>query len=222
MDLYTMTLRGIKTLLAEINMNDYIPVIDECIEKWENEKNCEMLRREFDKGGRLADFAISSKTAETPEKSFWAAQVFSALLAMNAQLADFRRKGISDDMDFIRRNFGAANEIFYAGKCAVCGHIAAAASDVDKYVSKIVIAKRLVNGLQNGNLEDEVKDLADLSCPDIERERKKTILRLDNSGIPHNNKYIKLTVCPKCGREQIVEGRLLKSLKENIFIPLSK
>ena len=38
MDLYTMTLRGIKTLLAEINMNDYIPVIDECIEKWENEK----------------------------------------------------------------------------------------------------------------------------------------------------------------------------------------
>lgn len=222
MDLYTLTLRSLRTLLEEIGQNDYVPIIDECIEKWEKENNCEMLRKEFNAGGRFADFAISSKTAATPEKSFWAAQVFTALLAMNAQLADFRRKGISDDMEFIRKNFGAANEVFYAGRCAVCGHVEAAASDVDKYVSKIVIAKRMVNGMEKGNLEEEVKSLLNLTCPDIERERRKTLLRLDNSSIPHNDKYGRVTVCSKCGHEQIVEGRFLKSLKENIFIPLSK
>lgn len=222
MDKYILTLSALKILLGGLEKNKYIPVVDECISKYESENDVDMIRREFSGKGRFADFTISSKTAATPEISFWSAQVFTALLALNAQLADYRRKGLSDDMEFIRKNFGASNEVLYAGRCSMCGQAAATASDIDKYVSKIVIAKRLVSGLEKGNLEDEVRSLCDLSCPDIERERRKTILRLDNSSIPHNNEYGKLTVCPKCGCPDIVQARFLKSLKENIFIPLSK
>lgn len=220
MDLYTLTLKAIRTLLVEIDKTDYVPVVDECIDKWENEKNCDMFRKEFDKNGRFGDFRIDSRAADTPAKGFWAAQVFSALVAMAAQLADFRKKGISDDIGFIRRNFGVGNEFMITGRCSACNYREATASDIDRYVSRIVIAKRIVNGLENENLEDEVKDLVSLTCPDIERERRKTILRLDNSGVPHSDKYGKLISCPECGSTKIIEGKLLKSLRENVFLAL--
>ncbi len=222
MDLYTLTLKAVRAVLEEIGQDAYLPVVDECINKWEKDGDCDSFRQEFEKGGRFADFKISSKTARTPEIGFWSAQVFSALLAMNAQLADFRKKGLRDDMGFIRRNFGAANEVLEAGRCAECDYREATASDIDKYVSRIVVAKRIVSGMENGNLEDEARALANMTCPDIERERRKTILRMDNSGIIHSNVYHKLERCPKCGAEQIVSARYLRSLRENVFVPLSQ
>lgn len=222
MDLYTMTLKAVGTLLTEINKEDYLPIIDECIDKWENNKDCDMFRREFDKNGRFGDFRIDTRTTETPEKGFWAAQVFSALVAMTAQLADFRKKGISDDMEFLRKNFGAANEIMITGKCSNCNYREATASDIDLYVSRIVIAKHIISGMEKENLEDEIRALVNVTCPDIERERRKTVLRLENTGIPHSEKYGKLVSCPECGGKKIVEGRLLKSLRENVFVALNK
>ena len=220
MDLFVRTLKGVRALLEEINKKDYIPVVDECIGKWENEKDCDAFRREFLPKGRFGDFRIDSRTAATPAQGFWAAQVFTALVALSAQLADFRKKGISEDIEFIRRNFGAANEIMVTGKCSECGFRAATASDVDRYISKIVIAKRLVNGLENDNIEEEVKSVVNLTCPDIERERRKALLRLDNAGITHREKYGRLTSCPECGSTKIVEGKLLRSLRENVFVAL--
>ena len=41
MDLYTLTLKGIIALLESIDKKSYIPVVEECIEKWENEKDTE-------------------------------------------------------------------------------------------------------------------------------------------------------------------------------------
>lgn len=222
MDLYTLTLKGVIALLESIDKKSYIPVVEDCIEKWEKEKNCDLFRQEFDKKGRFGDFRIDSRTADTPQKGFWAAQVFSALVALTAQLADFRKKGISDDIEFIRRNFGAANEVMVVGKCDECDCIVATASDIDRYVSKIVIAKRLVSGLEKGNLEEEVRSVVSLECPDIERERKKTILRLDNSGIDHSEKYGKLVICPDCDSKDIVECRLLRSIRENVFVTLDR
>ena len=74
-DKYKLTLSALKTLLTEIEQTEYVPVVDECIEKWETEKDLDMIRREFEKNGRFADFSISSKTARTPEIGFWSAQV---------------------------------------------------------------------------------------------------------------------------------------------------
>ena len=222
MDLYTLTLKGIIALLESIDKKSYIPVVEVCIEKWENEKDTDLFRREFDKDGRFGDFRIDSRTTDTPQKGFWAAQMFSALVALSAQLADFRKKGISDDIEFIRKNFGAANEVMVTGKCRKCGYRVATASDIDKYVSKIVIAKRLVSGLEKGNIGEEVKAVVSLECDDIERERRKTILRLDNSGVEHSDKFGKLVICPECGSREIVEGRLLRSLRENVFVTLDR
>ena len=49
MDLYTLTLKAIRTLLVEIDKTDYVPVVDECIDKWENEKN-DIVIRDVDHG----------------------------------------------------------------------------------------------------------------------------------------------------------------------------
>lgn len=221
MELYVLALKGIETLFEEIGKSESVPVIEDCIENWEKKNDRDALKREFAPGGRLADFRIDSRTAETPAKGFWAAQVLSALIALAAQLADFRKKGISDDIEFIRRNFGAANEIMTLGKCTECGNMTATASDIDKYISRIVIAKRLVSGLESGDICQEVQGLVQLTCPDIQREKKKALLRLDNSGIEHSEKYGKLVSCTNCGSRKITEGRILRSLRENVFVALN-
>ncbi len=222
MEMYGMTLNAIKTLLTDIRMTKYADIVDECIDKWESEKNVDMFRLEFDPKGRFSDFRIDGQTLETPEKGFWTAQTFSALLAMNAQLADFQKRGMKPDMNFIRSRFGAANEIMTAALCKDCGHREATAMDIDKYVSKIVIAKRIIKGLESGELDKEVEELINVTSDDIARERRKAKLRLENTGIVYTDVFGRLVSCPKCSGKNIAEGRLLRSLKENVFVPLSK
>ena len=75
MELYVLALKGIETLFEEIGKSESVPVIEDCIENWEKKNDRDALKREFAPGGRLADFRIDSRTAETPAKGFWAAQV---------------------------------------------------------------------------------------------------------------------------------------------------
>ena len=222
MELYGLTLNAIKTLLTDIGMKKYADIVGECIDKWESEKNVDMFRLEFNPKGRFADFRIDGQTMGTPEKGLWTAQTFSALLAMAAQLADFQKRGMKADMNFIRSRFGAANEILTAALCKDCGHREATAMDVDKYVSKIVIFRRTIKGLESGELDKEVKELINVTSDDIARERRKTKLRLENTGVVFTDVYGRLVNCPKCKSKNIAEGRLLRSLKENVFVPLSK
>lgn len=220
MDYYSITLNAIRKLLLKVGKDKYADVVSECIEKWETEKDCDMFRREFDKNGRFADFRLDSSNISDPEKGLWTGQLFSALVAMSAQTAFLIGRGKDVDINDMRRTFGAANEIMYASRCSSCGALEATASDLDKYVSKIVIARKVVDGLEACSLDETVDSITELTAPEIQRERRKAKTRLENSRIPYTDAYGRAKSCLKCGSKNIAECKLLKSLNENIFIPL--
>lgn len=222
MDHYSMVLEAIQKLLSDIGQKDYADVVGECIEKWKQDGNSVMFGQEFSKNGRFADFRLDSSNISAPEKGFWTGQVLSALIAMSAQLSVFAQRGIEVNMDFMRKNFGAANEIMEASKCADCGRREATGMDIDKYISKIVIAKKIVDGMEKGDLAEQISSLTNMTAPEIERERRKTKTRLSNSGISFTENYGKVKRCIKCGSQNITEGRLLRSVRENVFVPLNK
>lgn len=221
MDFYLMTLSAIQKLLADIDKKEYAYVVGECIENWKNKGDSTMFGKEFDKNGRFADFRLDSTSISDFEKGFWTGQVFSALVAMAAQLAFFHQKGMKADIAFLRKNFGAANEVMTVSKCADCGRREATLLNIDKYVSKIVIAKKIVDGMEKNELDSQIERLITVSAPEIERERRKTRTRLENSSIPYIETYGTIKSCLKCGSKNIAEGRLLRSVKENIFVPLN-
>ncbi len=220
MDYYFMTLSAIKKLLGDIGQNEYAEVVGECIDKWKTNGDFGALRKAFDKNGPFADFRIDNHVIDDIEKCFWTANTFSALIAMSAQLEFFHQKNIEPEIEFMRKNFGIANEVMTVSKCANCGHLEATLTDIDKFISKPIIAKRIVDGFESNDLENQVEILMNVSADEIKRERRKTMTRLSNSCIPYVESYGKVRGCLKCGKRNIVEGKLLKSVRENIFIPL--
>lgn len=221
MDLYSMTLGAIAQLLRDVNKDSYAAVVDECIEKWQKTGNCRQFGREFNPTGRLADLKIDNNDVADPEEGYWIAQTFSALVALSAHFADLSTRGLEPDVGFLRKNFGVANDYMEANVCEKCGSIEVTAADIDKYISKGIISKHLVDGLENGDLNEEVKKLTSMEQPEIGRERRKTRLRLENTSVKINPGYGKLVMCSSCGSEKIKEKKLLKSLKDNVFIPLN-
>lgn len=220
MDLYSVTLKGLEKLLSASGKKAEAEVISECIEKWETSGDSDMLRKEFEPTGRLAGFRLDSSNIDDPVKGFWTARMFSALVAMAAQLADFAKRRIEPDMEFIRKNFGTANEIMTAGKCGGCGRFQVTMADIDKYASMTVIAGLVVKGLEKGDLEDAVRSVMELTAPEISRERRRVRIRIENTGLPILDQYSEVSFCPLCGSRKIVEGKLLRSLRDNVFVPL--
>ncbi len=222
LEYYSLTLKGIKYLLYSIGMNNYGDVVQECIEKWEKEKDVDMFKNEFAPGGGFSDFRITGKNIPDPEKGLWTAQTFSALVAMSAQLAEFERRKIKVNIEFLRKNFGAANEIMVTGMCGSCGYRTATMNDIDKYISKMVIARKVVDGLESGNLDSRIEELLNVSDPEIEKERRRTFVRLENSNVAVDKKYTKMEKCPVCGSSDIKQGGLLRSVRENVFVALNR
>ena len=222
MDYYSMVLGAIQKLLADIGQKKYSDVVGECLEKWKNDGDCTMFGREFDKRGRFADYRLDSSQISDIEKGFWTGQTLSALIAMSAQISAMHQRGTEIDLEFMRKNFGVDNEIMTVSKCAGCGRLEATGMDIDKYISKIVIAKKIVDGMEKDNLNEQVESIITVTAPEIEKERGKATARLSNSSIAFTEKYVKVKGCLKCGSSKITEGRLLKSIKENVFVPLGR
>lgn len=221
MDYYSLTLGALKKLLEDIDKKSDAAIVEECLDKWQKEQNCTMLGREFSSGGRMADFRIDANSIQDPVKGFWIAQVFTALIAMSAQISASEQRGMKTDLEFMRKNFGAANEVMQASSCGTCAEITATALDLDRYVSKIVIAKKIVDGMEKGDLIGQVEALITADSDDINRERRKARLRLENSKVSIIDGFGNLTACPHCKSRKLTRIKLLRSLKENVFIPLS-
>lgn len=221
MDHYTMVLRAIQNMLKHVGKDSYAAIVGECIENWEQNGDSTMFGKEFREQGRFADFRLDSSSVKDPRQGFWIGQTLSALIAMAAQLSAFAQKGVKPDLGFIRQRFGAANEVMTVSKCQDCGRMEATAKDIDGYISKIVIAKKIVDGMERGNLEQQVDELMKLTAPEMEREHRKAVLRLENSGIPIIDEYGNVSACLKCGGRNVGQGRLLRSNKENVFVPLN-
>ena len=221
MDRYTLVLEALKHLLIIAEKEKYAGIVDDCIAAWHDRKDPTMLKKEFEKNGRFSDFVLDSTTVTDPEKGLWLGQLISALIAIAAQSAVFLENGGEIDIEFMRRNFGVSNEIMSASRCSSCKAIEATASDIDKYVSKIVIAKLLIQALENNDLISTVDSIAQLEAKDIAKERRKAKIRLENSSIPFSDNYGTVSGCLRCGSKKTEPCQLLRSNRENIFIPLS-
>ena len=76
--------------------------------------------------------------------------------------------------------------------------------------------------MERGNLNDQIDEIENLTAPEIERERRKAKLRLENSRISYTDTYGKVKSCAGCGSKNITDRKLLRSVKENVFIELSR
>ncbi len=221
MDIYSAALSGLIKILKDAGLPDSAAVIGTCLEKWEKFGKCDQLQRELLPGGRLETLRIGKDRISDPVKGFWTGQLFQALVALSAQVADFHGRGMKTEIDFLRKNFGTNDEFMEVGMCARCKRREATALDIDQYVSKRIITKRIVDGLENGNLDEEIEHIMKLELPELERERRRLRLRLSNTGLPINDRFGRLVSCMSCGSEEIVPSKLLKSIKENVFILLN-
>ena len=221
MDIYLSALRAIKMLFSDIGKNEAAAVIGGCIAEYEKNDRSNPLKRELSHGGRLYELTIGKEDVPEADKRLWTIETFQALVAICAQTAESAANGFETDIQFLRNNFGRINDIMMIGRCRRCGRREATAADIDKYLSKPIISKRIVDGLENGDLDDEVGHLIHLDLPELDRERRRLRRKLTNSEIPINDGYGILAVCNGCASEDIEQSRLLRHTKENRFVPLN-
>lgn len=222
MDFYRITLEGMKKLLDDCNKKSYSDMIEYSLEKWNSRKDTNFFVTLFSEKGSFQELTFDVSEFSSQEKLFWTQQLFSALAAMAIQLADFIKHKKSCDINFIRTHFGHPAQMISGSACANCGARQINIDDVDRYISSSIIAKRVVDGLENGNLNENIEAIMTLSAPEIQREREHTKTRIMNSSVPFSQNRTRQTFCLNCGSKDIKKCKFLKSIKDVVFVPLSK
>ncbi len=221
MEFYITALGGMKRLFENIENTDAVNILNNCIEKYNLKKDIISFVKEFDKNGFFRNFELDISDFDSAEKFYWTQQLLGALISMALELSRAIDSGKSYTIDFIRRNFGHPTEIIDGTTCTNCGSNQINMADIDIYISSSIIAKRVVDGLENGSLNNNVDLIMSLSAPEISRERERTKSRIINSSIPFSQERIPRTVCLLCGCKDIKKRHFLKSLKKFVFVPLS-
>lgn len=222
MEFYKITLDGMYKLLDGCNRKPYADIIARCQERWDANKDVSFFLSLFSGTGAFKDFQIELSDVSSDEELFWTRELFSALTAMAVQLARFISSGKSCDIEFMRKYFGHDSQVIYGSVCSRCGSREINAVGIDKYISTPIIAKRVVDGLENGSLNENIELIMNVSAPEIQREREHTKARIANSAIPMSQSRTAPKFCLICGNKEIKECKFLKSLKEFVFIPLSR
>lgn len=222
MDFYQITLKGMYQVLDRYNEKKYADIISDCIEKWNTKKDTYCFLKEFAQDGRFRKFQFNIIDFDSEEQNFWAQQLFGGLVAMAIKLADSILEKEEVSIEYIKRNFGQPAQVITGTMCTKCGQRQMSQLDIDKYVSLQIIAKKIVQGLENDTLDKNIDEILSFSAPEIKRERESARLRAVNSSIPISHGYSPLPLCLHCGNKQLVTCRFLKSLKENKFVPLKK
>ena len=219
MEFYETTLRGMKKILECFHEDFYAGIVEKCIEKWISDKNVMCMLGEFADSGKFRTFKFKPSDFSSDEQAFWTNQLFGGLVAMMIQLGGHILDGKTVTIDFIRKNFGRSSEVLTGTKCTSCGKLFTSALDIDKYVSLPIIAKRIADGLEKGNLDDEIDIILSLSAPETEKERNKTKLRCINTNISVTD--TKPVICLSCGSRKLSSCRFLRSVKAPVFVPLN-
>lgn len=222
MEYYEITLNGIYHLLKRMNEKKYADIISDCITKWKKQKDVTCFAQAFLPNGSFVDFQFSKDTFTSEEQRYWVQELMGALTAMAAQLAVFTAQNRKIDIEFIRKNFGRLTEVINGTACTSCSTKGVTLLDIDKYISGKVIAKKIVDGLAIGKMNNKIDEIITLSAPEIRYSRNEARERIANSKIPVSDSYEPTEKCPFCGSSDITQCRFLKSLKQNIFIPLGK
>lgn len=220
MKFYRTTLEGMQTLLAECGQNKYADIISSYIEKWDTSKNVTEFIKAFSKKGVFENFRFNPDDFPSFCAYDWTNALFGALVAMGMRLANFIRNRETVDIDFIRSHFGHPTEIIEGTMCTKCGGRQINMCDVDKYIHAQIITQKVVDGLEDGNISEYVKQIMTLSAPEIIREREKTKTRILNTPIPFSDEWAPRKFCLLCGGTEMQKCRFLKSVKENVFVPL--
>ena len=222
MELYEITLRGMKKLLDDCTEEAYANIIEECLRKWQGRKDTACLLKEFAEGGRFRTFRFKESDFSSSEQNFWVQQLFGGLVAMVIQLARADAEKQIIDIAYIRRNFGRPSEVLTGTRCTSCGQRQVSGTDIDKYICLPIIAKRIADGLEQGSLDKEIDIIRSVSAPEIKSQRNEAQLRAANTGLLISDSRTPMTFCPSCGGKKLVPCRFLKSVKERVFVPLSK
>lgn len=222
MNYYEMSLVAMKKILDDCGEGRYSAFVGDCITDWKKKKNTDRLTKGFSKGGLFESFSFRKSDFDSPEKEFWTNQCFGAMVAMTMQLARFEHSGRDITIDFIRKNFGHPAEVISGSKCTDCGRKELNMEDIDKYITSPVVAKAVVDGLENGDLNENLDKVISLEYDYLLSERENAIARAMNTNVSVSNTRDALTVCKNCGGKNIVKCRFLKSLKTNTFVALSR
>lgn len=222
MKFYKTTLEAMEKLLTEANEPKYAAIVSECIKKWDSDKNTLCFVKEFAKGGKFAEFSFNKSDFKDDEHFYWGNELFSALVAMSVQLANFIRLGKTVDIAFLHAHFGRPKEIIKGSACLNCNSRQINAADVDEYIAPQIIAAKIIDGLANDTLNQTVDEIMNLSSSEISARRQETKIRILNSSIPFSQERTQPKFCLLCGSHDIKQCQFLKSLKQNIFIPLNK
>lgn len=221
MEFYEITLNAMKHLLTVCHEEDYAHILGNCLEQWRKKQDTDCFLTEFAKGGRFRTFQFKEADFVSGEQNFWVQQLFGGLVAMAIQLAGAIQENRTVDIGFIRKNFGRASEVITGTMCPECGKRQISGLDIDRYISTPIIAKRIADGLESNTLNEKIDALIDVSAPEIQRERRAAELRAANTGLLMADKP--MTFCPSCGsKKKPVPCRLLKSLREPVFVPLNQ
>jgi len=219
MQFYETSLRGMKKILDIFHEDGYADIVENCISKWQSDKDVMCMLNEFGDNGRFRAFKFRPTDFSSAEQAFWTNQLFGGLVAMMIQLGSFIADGKTVDIDFIRSNFGRSSEVLTGSKCTSCGRLFTSALDIDKYISLPIIAKRIADGLEKGSLDDEIEVILTMSAPEVQKERDKTKLRCINTNISVTED--RPAICLSCGNRKISPCKFLKSMKAPVFVPLN-
>ena len=219
MQFYETTLRGMKKILDTFHEDKYADIVENCISKWQSDKDVMCMLNEFADNGRFRTFKFKPTDFSSVEQAFWTNQLFGGLVAMMIQLGSFIADGKTVDIDFIRSNFGRSSEVLTGSKCTSCGKLFTSEQNIDQYISLPIIAKRIADGLEKGSLDDETDVILSMSAPEIQKERDKTKIRCINTNISVTED--KPVICLSCGNRKISSCKFLKSVKAPVFVPLN-
>ncbi len=223
MDYFVLTLEGIKLLLTTFHKDSYAGVIDDCIEQWNKNHHAGAFIQAFsDKNGKLSDLSFAAEDFKSEEQAYWTQQMLGALMAMAAQLAVFAQRKQTMTIEFMRKYFGHPTELINGTVCGQCGAKSISQTDIDNFIAPDIIAAKIVDGLEDGKLNERILSVVNVTATEIDRQRRLTKIRIENSSVPMTGSRHSAECCMVCGSNNMKPCRFLKSLKENVFISLGK
>lgn len=221
MDYYANTLHGMQFLLQQCGKDRYANIIGQLLADYTKNNAVDGLAFAFSPGGSMSGLSFDAADFHSEQQLMWIRQLFEALKAMAVQLALFILHRHTVDIDFIRKHFGRFTEVIHASYCSDCHKHYVTSADIDEYISPEIISQKIFDGLEHGNLNENIAAIVEMTAPEIERRRRSVRRRLSNSQVAIVD-HSASSVCLLCGSNHIKSCRLLKSLKKNIFIPLNQ
>jgi len=220
MDYYKSVLEALRYLLEVADDKHWCKWITEDICAWKNEKSVYHHLLAFGGMGSLNDLVLCVMNGHniTPEQEPWANTLFIEITSLSymmaKRIADSAHPDIAETKRLTLRNKPYSIQ---GVRCLSCGFAVLTERNIDSCISPQIVTEKIIEGLEQGQLNLRVSECLSVELPIIEvaREHVKSLMKRSNICYKKHADFMR--PCDKCKSDDTAVYRWIESKEMNLF-----